>query len=528
MKRLLIILGTMLMGTTAFSQGATDALRFARFEYEGSARTLSMGNAFTALGGDIGALSINPAASAVYRSNEFALSLGYNTATMTTTASNNLLGGSYSGAYGQVTLPSVGAVCTMQTGAESGLMSFNFGFTVNRIANFNDVTVGACRCASSSMLGALAFSASGIEESVLAFSEDGSYNPYVQSTVPWSILNAYDAFGISPIEGTTDQYIGATENIDEEGTITVGGPIDQLFYARSRGGIHEFSMNVGGNFSDLFYLGLNLNFHSVDYYLDEYYSERPVDPSQFQEGLISYASEYFQRTTGAGVNLKVGAIATPLPGLRVGATFQTPTFYTLTDVWNRVAITRFDNGNSNRKETPDGAYEYNLVTPLRWSVGLAYTGGRGLVSVDYEGVHYGKTRLESLNGFEPAFQDENSIISQGFQQAGLLRVGGEYWLIDRFAARLGYNYYTSPGRLLELVDEGLKPVFTYPGRHFISCGLGVKLDNTGTTSIDIAYQRMLGVGDTFTAYGDYDTFVAPVFNGLHNADKLIISFAVKL
>ena len=45
------------------SQSIYDALRFSNNDYEGTARGVAMGNAFTALGGDMGAITINPAQS---------------------------------------------------------------------------------------------------------------------------------------------------------------------------------------------------------------------------------------------------------------------------------------------------------------------------------------------------------------------------------------------------------------------------------------------------------------------------------
>src|SRR5574344_1139412 len=50
-----------------------SAALFSQTFYEGSARTSAMGNAFISLGGDVGALSINPAASGVYRYSEFSV-----------------------------------------------------------------------------------------------------------------------------------------------------------------------------------------------------------------------------------------------------------------------------------------------------------------------------------------------------------------------------------------------------------------------------------------------------------------------
>ena len=189
--------------------------------------------------------------------------------------------------------------------------------------------------------------------------------------------------------------------------------------------------------------------------------------------------------------------------------------------------TEFDNGNEYYRESPDGAYEYQLTTPLRWSIGAAYTGNRGLISVDYENVNYSSTRLDVANkkfNIDPVFNTDNRKMSEGFTTSHLLRVGAEYWATDRIAARAGYNLYTTPGSLL---DDNLNVVYTYPATQFVSAGLGFKLDDEGDFSFDIAYQRMLPQYDFFSVYSDYDTFKAPVYSGNHTTDKLILSLVLR-
>jgi hypothetical protein len=43
-----------------------DGLTFSQNNYYGTARSIGMGNAMTAVGGDLGSIGINPAGSAVY------------------------------------------------------------------------------------------------------------------------------------------------------------------------------------------------------------------------------------------------------------------------------------------------------------------------------------------------------------------------------------------------------------------------------------------------------------------------------
>ena len=68
-----IIFLTVLTAFTGYGQSAYDAWRFSQNEYEGTARSVAMGNAFTALGGDLGAITINPAGSAVAGYSQFTL-----------------------------------------------------------------------------------------------------------------------------------------------------------------------------------------------------------------------------------------------------------------------------------------------------------------------------------------------------------------------------------------------------------------------------------------------------------------------
>ena len=73
MKKTAITLMLMASAALCHAQNAYDALAFSENNYEGTARTVAMGNAFTALGGDLGAVTINPAGSAVAGYSQFSI-----------------------------------------------------------------------------------------------------------------------------------------------------------------------------------------------------------------------------------------------------------------------------------------------------------------------------------------------------------------------------------------------------------------------------------------------------------------------
>ena len=59
-----------------YSQNINDALNYSSNSYQGTARFNSMSGAFGALGGDLSAIAINPASSAILNDGHFSLSFG--------------------------------------------------------------------------------------------------------------------------------------------------------------------------------------------------------------------------------------------------------------------------------------------------------------------------------------------------------------------------------------------------------------------------------------------------------------------
>jgi len=73
MKKIALVSLLAFAAAGAGAQTIGDALQFSEYNYYGTARTIAMGNAFTALGGDLGSIGINPAGSAVARYSQFTI-----------------------------------------------------------------------------------------------------------------------------------------------------------------------------------------------------------------------------------------------------------------------------------------------------------------------------------------------------------------------------------------------------------------------------------------------------------------------
>ena len=511
MKKIITLFLSLTLAASLFAQTADDALNLAQEYYEGTARSMALGNAFTALGGDLGGLAINPASSGVFRCSQISFTPG-----LTTSRSNvSYLGNGTTTRNTALTVSNLGTVLTFDTGNYSGLLNFNFGFVYNKKNNFRSAMRAYGTTDNSSMLSSIAAGLEGISDSIL---DQSDYN----SNVPWTGQMAWNTYVIAPLSvlggkysDVHDSYLASTENYNEAtDELQIGGALDQAFNRKVRGSNEEFALNFGGNFSDFLYFGVNVNLHTVSQTVEEYYEEVAKDDSRFDDGFVSMDNSFWLRTTGTGANFKFGVIVNPMSGLRLGATFTTPTWYALTDEWDYTMNTAFNNGNSYTEYSPTGTYSYKLTAPMRWSVGAAYTFmDRGLISVDYENVNYANTRLKSENGSESVFYEENDWMNQNYLASSTLRAGLELRLSDSFSLRGGYQHYTPAAK-------------GYASRNVVSAGLGFNL--SPATSIDLAWSRMLSTTDSFQLYDDYSSAVTvPTGTNTNSLNKVVCTLAVK-
>ena len=83
MKRILAAVFLSALALQAGAQDWSDALNYAENDYLGTARSVGMGNAMTAVGGDLGSLTFNPAGSAVASYSQFTITPGLSISTVT-------------------------------------------------------------------------------------------------------------------------------------------------------------------------------------------------------------------------------------------------------------------------------------------------------------------------------------------------------------------------------------------------------------------------------------------------------------
>ena len=463
-------------------------LSFTSHNY-GTARSMAMGNAFTALGADMVSASLNPAGIGMYVDGDASFSLMVQHTKSPTPAAGDFLSNEFKDKNTRFGLSNIGVVLPAYRGA-GALTNFNFGFTYNRIADFNQnskfASFGNPAYNSMANLFCEMSNADG-----LVTNADGTM-PFGNDPYYWGAVLAYK-------NGLTNKD-AAGWFIDRIGENAF---IDQFTSVETRGSIGEYAFSFGFNFVDKFYLGFSLGIQSVNYSRNVYYGENYVYGTYPSGDEMPYQLEYMnylQSTTisGTGVNLKVGFTWRPVNWLRIGAAYHTPTGYNLSlqywgDMWSETFSAGsnpdgYDVGKNGTfedyVESPgwedDGRNAWRVSSPSRFMVGVAATlGNRLIISADYESSLYHKIRLR---GSPISNLDYRDVYSSLFKSSNSVRLGAEFRLLPVMDIRAGYIWN---GSALNYPEE----IYTHPitkSRSYITAGIGFKLSNS--VNLDLAYQ----------------------------------------
>lgn len=404
-----------------------------------------MANAFGALGGDLSAISINPAGIAVYRTSEFSftpsLSLNQSTANYSP----------FSTKEDKFSFPlnQIGGVATQKTLREKteGLVSTHFGFTYNRTADFNYKMNSRMGQGVKDI-----YSMEGITANTLLTNIMLEANGYSTNNMSDRAYFAYETFLINPLFEESTEYYSEYEyvvDIDENNSEIIYrnlNGVDQDFLIENSGYAGEYGFTFGANISHVFLLGASLNFQSFKFEQRQTFREINTygfDPA-YQEDL-----DYFDAFTnlsqkGFGINGKFGMILNLSP-VRIGASFHTPTFYGIDEEYYEGIESFFRNYDHYINESNLGTFSYNYRTPYRAQGSIAFVLGKiALVSFDYEMTDHTSSKITSKDGFNTGFAQLNDQIKANFRIAHDFKAGVEIKPVPYLALRGGAAYLSSP------------------------------------------------------------------------------------
>tara|TARA_B100001250_G_scaffold83417_1_gene68807 strand:+ start:3218 stop:4657 length:1440 start_codon:yes stop_codon:yes gene_type:complete len=428
--------------TTLNAQNEVDALRYSTQNISGTARYSAMGGAFGSLGGEFAALSSNPAGIGMYQFSEFTFTPSLNLKTTRSYYNDSHISSYKSG----LAIGNLGLILTIPKD-DNDWKRINIGIGWNQLANFDNTIKIEGVNNTSSIVDRIIEVTNGTLTGELI---NGGGNSYSQM--------AWNTYLIDPLFNNNQLVDGEyISNFSTESKL-------QSKISTSSGGIHEFVFSIGSSFQEKLYLGATLGVPKIDYYEYSEFSERETsDTSNNLRGML--LSEEIA-AYGTGYNLKLGAIYRLSENIKIGGSIHTPTFFSITEDYNTSITTFFKDSTLDYSMGYRTPFNYNLVTPLKVSLGASTNFNNILISGEYELIDYSTAEYFTTN-----FENENITIANIYQRTENIKVGAEM-NIKPFILRGGYSKYGSPFVIQDFSREN----FSY--------GIGI---NQGNYFIDVAY-----------------------------------------
>jgi hypothetical protein len=417
-KYILTVIAIVALTKNSFAQFSQDAIRFSGTQQGSTSRIKAVGNAGTAIGGDLSSVSGNPAGIGFFTHSEFSI---------TPELDGSKVKSTYLGQSGQATrntgnLNHAAVVIYNQLakpkGADKtkGWLSVNYGVGYSRTNDFSEN---------------IRYGGINRNNSINNYYADQANQYGLDGSALADFANAHnliDAYGVAP-------------NIAYESNTPSGASTNQAAFIERSGGQSALDFSIGANYSNKLYIGLGLSFTDIRYNSFSTFSEDgTVNVLENNKGIDrNYSSDFAQDqvTRGNGFSARLGLIYKPVETVRLGATFTSPTFYNIDDAYSEGLSTRISNGNNYNDGTGTYTTNYNLRTPLKVAGGAAvFIKQFGFITGDIEYVDYSSAHLSS-NDYTAS--GDNADIGSLYKSAINAHIGAEARVTSAFLLRGGYG-----------------------------------------------------------------------------------------
>ena len=508
----IITVPAILFAMQTIAQEPADALRYSYLTPSGSARNQAIGGAAVGLGGDITNTFLNPAGIGLFKTNEFVLTPGFSFGNNKST----YLGKGDKDSKSSFNFGSTGFIFAVPNNPTNKWRNFSFGIALNKMADFNtNVSLSGLNNQSS-------YSEKYLEELIgnNVTDPNAAANNY-----PYGSSLAFNTFLIDTISGAGGEVAGyRTQATTQTGLI-------QNERIQTKGGLSEFALAGSANLADKLFLGFGIGIDILNYTRNSSYDE--ADATGTQPNFDYFTVDEYLKTTGAGINLKLGAIFKPAEFLRLGLNVQTPTWYSMKDEYTTKVTTdlngyggppevKFQSSTDFNNGNP-GAFEYNYRAPWRISGGVAFVfredkdiaNQKGFVTADVEWVDYGNSAYHTATSdtdpnADTYFDKLNTTIGNQYKNAFNFKLGGEL-KFKTIMARAGFNYYGNPQQ-----QETFKS-----DRFNISGGLGYR--DKGIFA-DLTYVQSFGKDGVYPYRLEQGPFSAATLKGSRGNILLTVGF----
>lgn len=372
------------------AQTSFDAAKLYDEELNGTARYVGMGGAMSALGSDPSVMSRNPAGIGTYRHNDINMSLSF-----------------WGGSVETDPLATVNSPITV-----NGITYYSNNSKSNLDFRFDNVSVVFCGNTDNDIYANFGFS-------------------YRRSLDMDRGLDYIDKFFDVDATNPAQKYVVYREYKDQQ-----------------RNRINNYDFNISCNLSDILYLGWTLELvtaemRSEGYFYDYYPSYKDavgddknyVVDDYYDNGFCFTGVDKMNSSKGNGWNMSLGMIVRPLPGLRFGVSFKTPTLFNQRMKYVEYCYAFLGNqytDNNGEVEKYDNNVDYKFSSPWKINLSTGLTLGKTAIGLEYEKNF---TQRSSLKIGETTINNQGAI---HFNDYSSFRAGIEQ-NIGKMSLRAGYN-----------------------------------------------------------------------------------------
>ncbi len=502
MKRTLLPLLAGFFCITLNSQNIADGLRYSTDQQVGTARFTALSGAMGALGGDFSAININPAGGAVFLSSNLMLS----TALFDVENKSNYFNNTEKSFSGSAALNQFGGAFVRNNSNEtSTFKKFTIALNYNTTRSL-DNEVYAAGTGNNSIGSFFLQQAQGIPLNLLQLQQGETISSRYanlgesQGTHAQNAFLGYHGFIFDPTDPSDPANTSYISNISN-------GSFNQEYINLSQGYNNKLSLNLATQITEKYYLGINLNTHTINFKQGSFLRETNNNPGSTVTE-VGFENNLF--VNGVGISAQVGAIAKLANNIRLGIGFDSPTWYQISEETTQyLESRRMFEGQSLYAQINPGiinVYEdYSLRTPAKITASAAYIFDlSGFISVDYSYKDYSSIKFSDIyNSHNSSFSGLNAAINNSLKGVSTFNAGAEY-RINQLSLRGGFHYEESPYQNTDIVGDLIG----------FSVGTGY---NFGFFTCDLAYSRseqsrnqpLYAVGLTDTAKIDsiYNNFI---------------------
>lgn len=488
MPKIILIISLLIINCNLLiAQDEVDALRYSSQDVFGSARFVSMGGAFGALGADFSCASYNPAGIGMYQFNEFSITPSFNLNTSSSYFKNEKSDESKLA----ISLDNIGFVWSSPY-KSTKWKRINFAFGWNQVNNYNKNIYIQGYNHQNSLVNSILDRANGIHYNEIS----DPYEGYLYAGPAWG---AYLIDTISQANGMS--YTSA---------IITNTRKKQTRQLDATGGSGEFVFSLGTSYEDDIYIGGTIGVPTINYYQQTNHIEDSfgdtlevlIDGATQKMYGFNYADEL--TVSGYGFNLKIGAIVRASENIKVGIALHSPTIYNIKEEFSTGIATYLENEDITSYSLIN-RFEYRLLTPWKGILSASTSMRNILLGIDYELVDYAFMKYDFGNYNKEEEIIINDNIKNTYVRTNNIRVGAEV-RFKFLSVRTGYSLYGSP---ISKKDDYIKKNLTF--------GIGI---TNGRYYLDGGYILSMNK-ETYLIYGEESSTIA---NTKHN---FIISLGIK-